>query len=275
MEIGVCKLCLQTRPLQDSHYLPKGAYKANRAPSLTNPNPVVVSNEQLSRSSAQLSDYLLCSDCEQKFSKNGESWVLANIPRNYGQKFPIFDALNSAIPILVDGGTKVYAGAQVKSLDMPKLVYFALSVFWRGAVHVWKSSLKSTAPDIHLSHFEEPIRRFLLDGSALPSDVSLTIFVCPNGSVLNAMLVPWEAKLPECARYLFYVSGLGFVLHFGERLPQNFRKMCAHHSPDKIILVSVELENTIRCVIDGLVKGSDDTKLGSLLEEIARLRSKT
>ncbi len=42
MPIGVCKLCLQTRPLQDSHYLPKGAYKINRAPPLKNASPVVL-----------------------------------------------------------------------------------------------------------------------------------------------------------------------------------------------------------------------------------------
>jgi hypothetical protein len=58
-----------------------------------------------------LSDYLLCSDCEQKFSKNGESWVLGNIPRNYGEKFPILDALSAEVPLLADGGTKLYAGA--------------------------------------------------------------------------------------------------------------------------------------------------------------------
>src|ERR1700730_12243138 len=98
MPIDVCKLCWQTKELQDSHYLPKGAYKVNRAPALRNPSPVVLSNDEVLQSSAQLSDYLLCRDCEQRFNENGENWVLGNIPRNYGERFPILDALNAPLP---------------------------------------------------------------------------------------------------------------------------------------------------------------------------------
>jgi len=134
MPIGVCKLCLQAKDLQDSHYMPKGAYKVNRAPALKNPHPVVLSNEELLQSSAQLSDHLLCSGCEQRFNRNGEAWVLGNIPRNYGENFPILDALNAEAPLREDGGTKFYAGASVKSLDMEKVVYFAHErvLAWRG-----------------------------------------------------------------------------------------------------------------------------------------------
>jgi hypothetical protein len=162
MPIGVCKLCRQTKELQDSHYLPKGAYKANRAPALKNPSPVVLSNDEVLQSSAQLSDYMLCRDCEQKFNENGEKWVLRNIPRNYAERFPIVDALNAEVPLLADGGTKLYAGAAAKSLDMTKIVYFAISVFWLGAVHKWESTLRSEAPEVHLCAYEEPLRQFLL-----------------------------------------------------------------------------------------------------------------
>lgn len=273
MPIGECKLCLQTRELQNSHYLPKGAYRVNSAPALKNPHPVVLSNDELRQSSAQLSDYLLCSDCEQRFSKNGEAWVLANVPRNYGEQFPILETLNAEVPLLADGGTKFYAGAKVKSLDMEKIVYFAMSVFWRGAVHQWRSRLRSEAPDVHLCAYEEPIRQFLLGSSPLPDDVALTVFVCPNGSVLNAILVPWEAHLPECSRYLFYISGLGFVLHFVDKLPQNFRKTCAYHSPDKVIALSAELEGVIRDVLREQVKNSDDSRVQKMLQEITKIRS--
>jgi hypothetical protein len=273
MPIGVCKLCLQTKALQDSHYLPKGAYKRNRAPALKNPSPVVLSNNELVQSSTQLSDYLLCSDCEQKFNTNGESWVLANIPRDYGEKFPILEALKTGAAILEDGGTKVYAGAKVKSLEMEKIVYFAMSVFWRGAVHVWKSSLNSEAPDVHLCGYEEPIRQFLLGMSPLSEDVGLTVYVCPNGSVLNAMLVPWDAHLPECSRYLFYVSGLGFVLHFADKLAPQFKATCAYHSPDKVIMLSSDFEILIRDILRDQVKTRDSSKVQKMLQEIEKIRS--
>ena len=60
MPIGVCKLCLQTKDLQNSHYMPKGAYKINRAPALKNASPVVLSDEQLLQSTAQLNFVTTC-----------------------------------------------------------------------------------------------------------------------------------------------------------------------------------------------------------------------
>jgi hypothetical protein len=275
VSIRKCKLCLQTKDLQKSHFLPKGAYKVNRAPALKNPHPVVLSNNKLLQSSAQLSDYLLCSDCEQRFSANGEAWVLGNIPRNYGEKFPILDALRAEIPLLEDGGTRLYAGEKVKALDVDKIVYFALSVFWRGAVHEWKSSLHTKAPDVHLCAYEEPIRQFLLGLSPLSDDIALHVLVCPSGSVLNAMLVPWEAHLPECSRFIFYVSGLCFVLHFDYRLPQSVRQTCAYHSPDRVVWVSAEFEDVIRQILHNEVKNCDDSHLEKTLQQIAKIRSKS
>lgn len=274
MPIGPCRLCLQTKDLRNSHYLPKGAYKINRAPALKNASPVVLSDDQLLQSSAQLSDYLLCSDCEQRFGKNGEAWVLKNVPRNYREKFPILDTLNAETPLLVDGGTKLYAGAKVKSLDMEKMVYFAMSVFWRGAVHKWTSSLRSEAPDVHLGAYEEPIRQFLLGTSPLPDDVAIWVLVCPNGSVLNAMLAPWEAHLPECSRYFFYISGLCFVLHFADKLPQSYRTTCAYHSPDKIIWVSAELDGVIRQILRNEVENRNKSHVENMLKEISKVHFK-
>lgn len=246
----------------------------NRAPALKNPNPVALSNNELVQSSTQLSDYLLCSDCEQKFSKNGESWVLANIPRNYEEQFPILNALNAETPILEEGGTKVYAGAKVKRLDMEKIVYFAMSVFWRGAVHVWKSSLHSEAPDVNLCAYEEPIRQFLLGASPLSDDVAVTVYVCPKGSILNAVLFPWDEHLPDCSRYVFYISGLGFVLHFADKLAPQFKATCAYHSPDKVVIVSADFEMVIRDILRDQVKSSDGSKVAKMLQEIAKIRSK-
>jgi hypothetical protein len=157
---------------------------------------------------------------------------------------------------------------------MEKIVYFAVSVFWRGAVHQWASTLRSEAPDVHLCAYEEPIRQFLLGALPLPDDVTLWVLVCPNGSVLNAMLVPWDAHLSECSRYFFYVSGLCFVLQFADKLLQSYRTTCAYHSPDKIIWVSMEFENVIRQVLREHAMSSDDSRIQQMLQEIAKIRAK-
>jgi hypothetical protein len=98
--------------------------------------------------------------------------------------------------------------------------------------------------------------------------------VCPNGSVLNAMLVPWEAHLPECSTYQFYVSGLSFVLYFAYKLPQKFRNTCAYHSPNKVIVVSKDYEDFIRQVLRDQVMTRDNSRVEKMLQEIAKIRSK-
>src|SRR5215813_10627834 len=50
-------------------------------------------------------------------------------------KFLIYDALKKSKPIAADDEIAVYAGSQIPEIDVDKLVYFALSVFWRSAVH--------------------------------------------------------------------------------------------------------------------------------------------
>ena len=157
---------------------------------------------------------------------------------------------------------------------MKELAYFAVSVFWRGAVHQWISPLRSEAPSVHLCAYEEPIRQFLLGTSALPDDIAIWVLVCPNGSVLNAALMPWDNPLPECSRYCFYLSGLYFVLHLAYKLPQSYRATCAYHSPDKIIWVSAEVENVVRKILRDQVISSDDSRVQKMLQEIATIRSK-
>jgi hypothetical protein len=214
-------------------------------------------------------------DCEQRFSKNAEAWVLRNIPRNHGEKFPIVDGLSAEEPLLADGGTKVCAGAKVRCVEMGKLVYFAMSIFWRGAVQAWESSLHSEAPDVHLCGHEEPIRQFLLGASPLSEDVRLTVYVCPNGSVLNAIFIPMDAQLPQCSRYLFYVSGLVFVLHFADKLALRFEATCAYHSPDKVIILSADFEKFIRDILRDQAKNRDSSRVQKVLEEIAKGRKRS
>ena len=146
-------------------------------------------------------------------------------------------------------------------------------MFWRGAVHQWTSTLQSEAPDVRLCAYEEPIRQFLLGAAPPPDDVALWVLVCPNGSVLNAMLVPWNAPLPDCSRYFFYLSGLCFVLHFAYKLPQAYRTTCAYHSPDKIVWVSTEFEGVIRQILRTEVATRDDSRLEKTLKEITKNRS--
>ena len=71
-----CGLCQLDRPLVDSHLLPAAAYKLAREPDRQNPNPIVVTPGHAGSSSRQISDEFLCRECEDRFSKRGERYVL-------------------------------------------------------------------------------------------------------------------------------------------------------------------------------------------------------
>jgi hypothetical protein len=89
------------------------------------------------------------------------------------------------------------------------------------------------------------------------------------------MLSPYETQsdVPGCSKYICYISGIGFVLHFGDKLPAKLRILCAYHSPQKVLIVSTEFEHRIREAILKLVSERDDSKLKKMLEEINKVRS--
>ena len=136
MPQGQCKLCLNTRELQDSHFMPAALYRATRNATAPNPNPAVITSRGTVQTSQQMKDFLLCKDCEDLFNNHGEKYVMGQVNRS--GKFPLLETLRKATPTRITGGFHWYSIVDVLSVDRDKLGYFALSVFWRAAVHVWK-----------------------------------------------------------------------------------------------------------------------------------------
>ena len=73
MEQGICKLCLQDKPLCDSHLAPAGLYKYCNAVGL---GPVRMTAEEIAVANEEITTYLLCEDCEQRLNRDGENWLL-------------------------------------------------------------------------------------------------------------------------------------------------------------------------------------------------------
>ena len=159
MKRGYCKLCA-ARALHDSHYLPKGGYKRTRASGIKNPNPVVLSGGKARQSSLQVRDYKFCGACEKRFNDGGEAWILNNIPKNYGDPFWLHSLINTKTPIL-NGKDLLFPHASIPEVDMAKLVYFALSIFWRGT-RLWSPVDGGRPPKLYLGQQEKAIRSFLL-----------------------------------------------------------------------------------------------------------------
>ena len=102
--------------------------------------------------------------------------MLANIPKDYGSGFVLQDALIPETPVLIGDNINVYAGRKIGAFDVDKLIYFGMSVFWRGAAREWKSSTGAVAPPVDLMDHFEPIRQFLLGGQ-FPDDVFMAITI--------------------------------------------------------------------------------------------------
>jgi hypothetical protein len=236
MTEGVCKLCLKTAPLLDSHYLPRRVYSMNMARSLKNPNPVTLAHGQAKQVSDQLRGHTFCIDCEDRLNKNGEKWVLTNVADDYKKPFSLQEAVIPEQPYFGNESLNVYAGREIAAFNMDQLIYFGMSIFWRGAAREWKSSTGAIAPPVDLGSHFEPIRQFLL-GGPFPPNVCIVMFVHNLKPVPNAALPVQRGKNEYGDFNWFYVNGLGFQLYLGDSVPLPVRNVCAFSNPRGPVVV--------------------------------------
>lgn len=236
MPRGICKLCLKEAELRNSHYLPQAAYAANRADSLRNPNPVALLGTRAIQTSDQLRAPTYCGDCEDLLNRNGERWVLAHLSTGYKEDFPLQEEIIRATPTMVGDNIELYEGRKLPAFDMDQLIYFGLSVFWRGASREWKSTKGLPTPPVDLGEYYEPIRKFLL-GGPYPDHVYMTVLIHNLKPVVNAVLPVHTGVSGYGDFYWFYCNGLGYMLFLGEHTPADQRKLCAHHGTNGPVIV--------------------------------------
>lgn len=216
----LCKLCRQERELRESHFLPAAVYAQLREDTQQDPNPVLITKNISLTTSRQITDRVLCAECEQRFSKFGEAWVLANMSRCDG--FSIQDALVAAKPVECNDSFAYYSSAAIPAINMDALVYFALSVFWRASAHMWKN-VSGFMQGIELGPFEESIRKFLHGDDAFPADTVVLVSVWPTKDVLPAAYTPRRGRAPGYHCFNFLIPGLEFKLLTGKQVPEALR----------------------------------------------------
>ena len=113
-------------------------------------------------------------------------------------------------------------------VDMAKLVYFALSIFWRGTRH-WSAVEGGQPPKLYLGRQEKAIRAFLLARGKLPEDVVVTVAVWPYKKVYPMAMMPRADAGTGYRSYWFYFFGFIFLLALG-------RKTCNSSGPARITL---------------------------------------
>jgi len=231
MPRGICKLCLIEKDLRDSHYMPAAIFKQLRMPTFKNPNPVLITPDVTCTTSRQVKDYVLCSDCEQRFSKQGEAWVLANMARPGG--FALQASLLAAGPLERNNDFAVFSGAAIPSINMDALAYFGMSIFWRAGAHRWP--WEGEFVNLELGPYLEPIRLFLLDQGSFPDQMVLAARISGLKKVLELTQLPQARNRQGYHLHSFTIPGLAFSLGVGSRLPSNSLRISTAPSPEQFV----------------------------------------
>jgi hypothetical protein len=235
---GICALCRRVSHLQDSHLMPKALYRMLRNPELVNPNPIFMSKGSIRGTSRQVKTFLLCSDCEQRFHHNGENWMLRNCCRA-PDDFRLRDTLLQCSPGYHDGQISVYAARNVAQVDTAKLVYFAVSVFWRAAVGRWVVESTGLEPLDFGRNYREKFRLFLLDEGDFPAHAAITTEVLAfHEASLGTAVFPYGGRKAEFHFYSFAVPGVRFDLFVGKRIPAEALRMCTFRSPEGLVMLT-------------------------------------
>jgi hypothetical protein len=234
MKIGVCKLCLQKRPLCQSHLIPRAVYNICRARKAANPNPLLVTHKFAMQTSRQLKVPLLCLECEQLLRARGEDWTIPELAR-LNQQFLLFEKLKAAQPAFVQPDFVAYFLEAVPTIHVPELVHFAMGIFWKASTHSWAKGRRKPWADLGELP-RESIRRFILGETEFPDQMALSLTILPPPKALIAFNYPYATKGPDPTFHL-YVSGINCTLWIGCNVPENVAVTSIHRPPHLLLVV--------------------------------------
>ena len=250
-----CKLCLQDVPkLENSHFLPAAIYKILRDERKKNPNPWSLTRKSAVQTSRQITARLLCRECEQRFSKNGEAWVLRNCLRKDGS-FPLGSILDSRLPDVSFNGTptRVYYASNIPEINISALAYFAASIFWRGSIHTWNND--GSIP-VSLGPFQEEFRQYLMGLQGFPEHGSLWVVVREGKEIERLTYAPIGERKGNVHVYKFPMPGLAFLLTVGKNIPTKRRAKCFVHGLRSPIVVTTRIDEFLMDEAVKLRRGS-------------------
>jgi hypothetical protein len=238
--VDTCPLCLEVKPLIDSHLLPRRLY------SLLDNVGVYVAEEGTG-TLRQISKHLFCGDCDNKINTNGENWTLNYCYRPDSRKwrgpeykFRLRDEVlkNGPAPMkrgmmqFWDDGqpelVEIYSATANPKIRWEVLAYFAISVFWRATVTVWLfEGVKGGKYRIPMSGdlersrtYQEQMHRYLVTGKEedFPKDMTLRVHVHAADHPSLTTNLPGIDEGPDgIATFTFQIPGIGFELCIGEK----------------------------------------------------------
>jgi hypothetical protein len=193
----ICTLCQQQRELRLSHFLPKGLYRLLMNVNRTkNQTPVRLASGDRRQTSRQAADYLLCAECERRFDRNGENWVMRHLYRGR-RVFRLRTMLRKSVSLGSYNGGTVYSASSLPVGAIDQLVYFHASLVWRASVRDWWTVGKKYQA-IDLGPHREQLRRYLGGETGFPEHAVVTVILSQLEQPAIAFNFPESARLDRC-----------------------------------------------------------------------------
>ncbi|MFZ0322302.1 MAG: hypothetical protein WAL56_24455 [Candidatus Sulfotelmatobacter sp.] len=231
-------------------------------------DPVRLTKEFMLPTSRQTMDRLLCFDCEQNLNRNGESWLLPLLP-TLGGPFPLLDRLMKQLPFYSDTALAAYASATNPEIDVPKLIHFAIGIFWKASVHSWLAG--SDEPRIDLGEDGESLRLYLRGQADLPKNIALYVAVDSGPIRLPGILEPYQCSNPDFKNFCFFIPGMFFQLLIGAGVQERLAANCINANPRSPIIVE-EVSKVVRGITREQSVAARKTK--KLLETTAEIEER-
>lgn len=228
MPRGICKLCLLEKDLRRSHLMPAGVYRRD------SPDSITVTAKKSYKSSEQITAHVFCDECEDRFDKNGENYVVRLISSKTA--FPLLESLKTRPYLKLGNDFRGYADTDSREINRDAIAYFALSIFWRASVHRWKWRDGKTT-GINLGpKYNADARLYLLGQAAFPKYMTLFVVLCSDQVSQQCSFMPnCTGRHDGCWTYSFGARGLVTIMTVGKAMPLYAQKACCVSSPEKWI----------------------------------------
>lgn len=233
-QTGECRLCRKTRILHNSHFMPRSLYKLLRDSARKNPNPIFMNKAKTGTTSKQVTDYVFCTECEDRFGKR-ESYMTSLL--GHGSRFPLENRMKIALPFKTHAKSAEYL-ADSLGVEADKIACFALSLLWRAAIHQWDDPFGGKSQEIDLGEAKEPIRDYILDKGAFPVNVAVIVHVCADKLSREAIVFPCLGSDSETI-FEVLTAGIHFFVPIGASINPDRRAMCCMKS----VMRSIFLRN--------------------------------
>jgi hypothetical protein len=225
--IGICNLCRKRRQLCRSHYLGRAFHKL----AMTGGRPGIVMTPKVTLATPrQLWAHLLCTQCERRLNKFGETSVLRWLDN--GNTFPLLDRMQVSIPVKREKGVVTFSGSAI-GVDTAPFAYFALALLFKGSIHRWPT-VEGQTTSVELGQFQGLIRKFLL-GGPFPDNVYVVVAVCEDVGSRGTVYAPSPLAETRDRTFWFLTRGLWFHVIADADSSPSWGALCCYRSDKKVL----------------------------------------